>query len=216
MPAKGRTVVKGNGEPAGEEPRDRKCLNGLSAATPVKVPSEGEFGDQRHMRAPALDETVQALIRSAKHGLGGVLDAEVAIGCRWVRTGGQAKGKPIVAKLMKCGASLKFESGRDYLVDVSADSLRELGFSHWQLEAALYHELKHIRVLVDSDGKVTLSVAGHDAEVFGDEMAIYGPWMLEHEGVRERFKQAPLFGDVVATFEQQRKAAAAANDATAD
>lgn len=186
--------------------RERKCLNGLSAATRVQPPSDDQFGVNRYVRADAIQQTIEAMIRDAAHGLGAILEAEVSIGARWVRTGSKQNGKPTLAKIAKCGPSLKFESGRDFLLDVAADQVRELGLTHWQLEALVFHNLKHVGVTVDSDSDVALSIAPHDAELFADEIALYGAWMADHGAVRETFRQAPLFGDVVESWDRQRKA----------
>lgn len=99
----------------------------------------------------------------------------------WKAEGGENKGRAILGKCNKPGGYARYFALCDWVIWLAADHCRQLEFTDEQIEALLYHELKHC-VLVGKDAKP--GVRGHDYEVFADELNRYGFWNQGRENLK--------------------------------
>lgn len=162
----------------------------------VVVPDDDEFEDDEYasgiLLAPAIEAIGQDLIDRCDE-LRPLRNAEVAY--VWKRAGGKAKGKPRWATCQHPTGILAFFAGADFVVAVAADHARDLALTGDQIEALLYHELRHCGWDIDKQtGGVRWVVRGHDWEGFRGEVERYGAWEPETARLAEAFRQAGLFG----------------------
>jgi Putative phage metallopeptidase len=125
------------------------------------------------LAAPTLAAIGQALIEKRtcfEH----LRDAKIHY--LWKRKGGKSKGNLRYAYIQKPTGLLAYFSAMDYVVWAGADNCRAALFTWWQMEATMFHELKHSDVKETEEGETSLILRGHDWEGFVDEAAHYGPW----------------------------------------
>lgn len=103
--------------------------------------------------------------------LGHLTDYEIRV--LWKAEGGGSKGRVLFGKCTKPSGLSRYFALCDWVIWLAADNCRGARFDDGQVEALLYHELKHC-VLVGKDSKP--GVVGHEFEVFGDEIRRYGFW----------------------------------------
>jgi hypothetical protein len=167
-----------------EEP-DRK------AATPL----DGMFPDEGFLPAPEIESIARELI-DAYPELGHIAQADV--GFVWKRKGGRTRGRDVYGKCQPASGLLAHFSRCDFVVWIAADHVRESGFTRLQLEALVYHELKHIGFEIDDDeksptyGEMKLVGRGHDDEIFIDEVLRYGAWNHSRRRAGEAYQQVTL------------------------
>lgn len=106
------------------------------------------------------------------------------------KKGGNSKGKLKLGQCQKPSGLLSYFSHTDFVIWAAADNC--LGFTWYQMEALLYHELKHASVDYDDQGEKKLTINGHDWEGFADEVRLYGDWKPDIEQIRKAF-QPTLF-----------------------
>lgn len=165
----------------------------LAAPPRFRFPADGDFGDDEYVLAPAIEAVAQELIGRCEE-LRHLGNAEVVY--VWRRKGGKAKGKPRFGQCQKPTGLLAFFGRCDFVVAISADHCREAKLSTRQVEALVYHELKHAGWEIDEKTEeIRWTVVGHDWEGFRGEVERYGLWMPDVERMGEAFKQAGLFGE---------------------
>lgn len=91
----------------------------------------------------------------------------------WKAEGGEKGGRATLGKCVKPGGIAHYFALCDWVILLSADQCRDRKFDDTQVEALLYHELKHC-VLVGKESKP--GTQGHDFELFSDELRRYGFW----------------------------------------
>ncbi len=167
-----------------------------------KIPAASEFEDRDadFLRAKDL-EAMAVLLMDEYDDLAPLRGLK--IGFAWKRAGGGSNGTITLGKCVKASGLTRFYSDCDIVIWLAADHLRQMNehptptaeegprlpATWWQVEAVMYHELKHPRV-DEETGKSRLQ--GHDLEAFVDEIKEYGPWKESIEVMRAAFKQLPL------------------------
>lgn len=168
-------------------------VNGLAPTTPVKAPSESEFGRDFYMPAESLETIGAGLIRKAGTGLADVLEAEVDIAYLWRKKSAKRRGVEQGASLKRAGGMAGYFAKADFVLEVSAEYVREHQLTHFQLEALIYSSLSAIRVEMLEEGEIRLSLRPADFEGFYGEVARYGNWRADLARAAETLSQAPLF-----------------------
>lgn len=133
-------------------------------------PAEIAFMSGEWAESSALEELAEDLI--AKWPELRFLDG-YRIRVLWKENGGDSRGRLTLGKCSKPSGVARYFALCDWVIWLAADHCREMKFTDEQIEALLYHELKHC-VLVGKDQKP--GIRGHDWEVFGDELHRYGFW----------------------------------------
>lgn len=100
----------------------------------------------------------------------------------WKESGGDSRGLATLGKCSKPAGVARYFALCDWVIWLAADHCRKLAFTDEQIEALLYHELKHC-VLVGKDLKP--GVRGHDYEVFADEISRYGFWSAGRQALKQ-------------------------------
>jgi hypothetical protein len=155
-----------------------------------KVPSETSFYSQEFLPAPAIAEIGDALIAKWPE-LGGLED--LTIKYEWKKKGGTKGGKATLGKCSKVSGLTAYYSDADFVIWIAADNCRETKITVGQMEALVFHELKHIEVTEDEEtGELGYAVRPHDVEMFYDEVIRYGLWKHDLKGADEVFAQARL------------------------
>lgn len=77
-----------------------------------------------------------------------------------------------------------YYSHADYMIWVAADKVDENPYSRYQVEAMLFHELKHIDAGQGDEGIIT-NTHPHELEVFRDELEHYGFWRSDRLAVAQ-------------------------------
>lgn len=161
----------------------------MDSNQPYPVPAAERFtvgqGNMDFIDALDLDDLAREVIR--KHP---ILDwlRERELLFLWKRVGGKSHGRARVAHCVKPTGLLRRATGADFVIWLAADTLREAMYTVGQVEALLYHELRHC----DQDENGKLSIAGHDFEGFASELAEYGAWNPDLENIVDIARQLPL------------------------
>jgi hypothetical protein len=105
--------------------------------------SEDKIQEVEFLDAPVLASICQALIEKRtcfEH----LRDANLHY--LWKRKGGKSKGNLRYAQIQKPSGLLAYYSAMDYIVWAGADNCRSAMLTWWQMEAVMFHELKHTDV----------------------------------------------------------------------
>lgn len=132
------------------------------------IPVYIEFGDAEFMEDRRLEEIGLRLIDRYTEEFFHLRNMSVRY--FWRKEGGSAKGKLTMGKCEKPTGLLRDLSGADFHVWLAADNCE--GFTTRNVEALIYHELRHTSVTV----KGAPSTVGHDVETFESEVLHYGLW----------------------------------------
>lgn len=173
-----------------------RTVAGMNPATPVKAPSEAEFGDEFYLGgdgAGKIEEYAEALLRDGAAGFGDLLESGASIGYLWRKKSAKVRGREVGASLKRASGLVGYALEADYILEVSAAYVRENRLNHRQFEAMIYAELKHALIEILEDGETRFALRPHDFEGFSDEIARYGLWRLDLEAAARSFDQAPLF-----------------------
>lgn len=159
-------------------------------------PPDGEFtGGDDFLAAPVLETIGGSLIATCEEL--SILQA-ANITFRWKRRGGKSGGRAVWGRCTKAAGLVKHFSGSEFVIWVAADHARENRLTNRQLEALLFHELKHIELKVNEDptsphyGEETLGMRAEDAAVFYDELVRYGAWEPGLDRVFNAWRQLPI------------------------
>jgi Putative phage metallopeptidase len=108
---------------------------------------------------------------------------EAAIVYLWKRNGPE-KPRRLLGKCQRPGGLLAHFAQAHFVVWLAANNCT--GLTNWQIEALVFHELKH--AYVGSDGKA-VSVP-HDWEGFAEEIQRYGLWKRDIVPIAEAVGKA--------------------------
>jgi hypothetical protein len=99
----------------------------------------------------------------------------------WKKKGAKSDDMIRTGALAKTGGMVKFFSGANYVIGLSADA--NFGRTRYQVEAEMWHQLNHIKILRKTVGKgddkrvvPVLKKRAHDLEMFFGEVERYGLW----------------------------------------
>lgn len=114
----------------------------------------------------------------------------------WKREGGRSGGKPVLGKCIKLSGTAKYYAGGpEFLIWLSADWMLALTLTRFQVEAIIFHELKHATTKINDLGEKVPSILPHDWEGFYDEIRYYGPYLEDIKYIGKAF-QRNLFSSV--------------------
>lgn len=142
------------------------------------IPGKAAFLGQEWVESAELRELAEDLVGRWPE-LGHLRDYDIRV--LWKAEGGGSKGRVLYGKCTKPSGMTRYFALCDWVIWLAADNCREARFDDRQVEALVYHELKHC-VLVGKESKP--GVVGHDYEVFGDELRRYGFWNDGRESLR--------------------------------
>jgi hypothetical protein len=168
-------------------------IDDVSPATYFPMPYDGQFvsGESNEPTEFLMSEELSRLGNALIEQRGCFSDL---VHCRvlflFKKKGGNNKGKMKLGQCQKPTGLLSYFSNTDFVIWVAADNC--IGFTYWQIEALLFHELKHASVDYDEKGEKKLAVEGHDLEAFVDEVRLYGAWKADIEQMKKAF-QPTLF-----------------------
>jgi hypothetical protein len=154
------------------------------------VPVERDFYSDQFIEAPTLQRIGQTLIAKWPE----LADLhQVRIRYLWRKKGAVSAGKNVLGKSTKQSGLAAYFGDCDFTVIIAADFARQYQLTTHQMEACIYHELRHIQVSEDEEtGDVILSPRAHDAELFYDEITRYGFWADSLKGTRDVITQLGL------------------------
>ena len=160
---------------------------------PRFIPPDEHFDEETgFLESRELEEIGAALVAHYPE-FGFLVNADARIAFVWKRKGGKSSGHDVYGKCQKPSGLLKHYSACDYIVWIAADHVRESGWTNRQLEALIYHELKHAGYEIDEKtGEMKLTTIAHDAELFHDELKRYGAWNRQRERTGEVYAQIGL------------------------
>lgn len=114
--------------------------------------------------------------------------ASARVAFLWKRKGGNRGGRLRFGQCQKPSGLLAYFSQFDFVVWLAADHCNATVFTRLQVEALVFHELKHAGFKESEDGERTWTVEGHDWEGFAEEIRLYGDWMPNISNIREAFQ----------------------------
>ncbi len=157
--------------------------------TDYTVPTEASFGKADLVEAPGLKAIAERLIaedESLEHLVG------IDIGFFWRRRGGTQGGNKRYSHIKRPGLYENFYSGGSvvYLIDLSADHIREAQFTEQQIEACIYREL--CKTAVDPDDNDAYRINGPDFSGFVRELDKFGAWSADLREVAAHARLLPL------------------------
>lgn len=174
-------------------------VSGIVSSDPAHrpfVPPDGSFpDDDDFLPAPEITTIGDALIVRCRE-LAFLHDADITY--LWKRKGGKSKGKPIFGMCVKPGGLTAHFARCHFVIWIAADHLRESGFTNFQLEALVYHELLHTDSEIDDNeksptyGEAKFILRGHDNELFVDELTRYGAWHHAHKAAADAWNQLAI------------------------
>lgn len=139
------------------------------------VPTDDYFRSD-YLDAPEIKKVGVALMENRLRALD---DGELLVDFVWRRHGSISSGNAVLGKTRKLsGVARYYALGTHFLIEIAADFTQ--GFTRYQMEALVYHELLHITREEKEDkagmSEVVYGLRGHDAELFYDELETYGLW----------------------------------------
>jgi hypothetical protein len=167
----------------------RKEADELESGARFKIPFGTGFYSQEFLPAPSIAKIGAKLIDKWPE-----LDAleDLTIKYEWKKGGTQGE-KATLGKCTKVSGLAQYYSDADFVIWIAADNCRDMEITDAQVEALVYHELKHISVEEDEQtGEPILAVRPHDVEMFYDEIIRYGLWKDDLKGADEVFAQGRL------------------------
>lgn len=174
---------------------ERELITGGNPDDRPRIPFKSDFAGEDFLFNRDAEKLGEALIHKLpEFAIFGDLELKVAY--LWKREGGKKQGRATLGTCTKAPGLVRlFSEQVDYVVAIAADNC--FGMSMWQLEALVYHELKHIQIdtEMDDDGTIHFkkNMVGHDAEMFFAEVKRYGAWKRDLETLAAAYAQAPLF-----------------------
>jgi len=138
--------------------------------------SQGEF-----VEAQGCEKIGEALIQTLDC-FATLRDAKIVY--LWKR---KAANKPKL-KMGRCNRPsglLRHFSQADFVIWFAANNCRDVAMTRWQMEALIFHELKHARM--EDGAAVTVP---HDWEGFAEEIERYGFWKRDIKPIAEAVSNA--------------------------
>jgi hypothetical protein len=174
----------------------RILITGGNPEERYPVPSVDQFKEKDDenllldfIPAPDLQEIATALIR--ERDCFAELEG-VEIHYRWKREGGKSQGRATFGKCIKTSGLVKHYSEASFIIWAAADWCLGCQFTRWQMEALIFHELKHAGIKVNDEGQEIPRIVGHDWEGFAQEIHLYGAWFEPLQSIERAFKGLPL------------------------
>lgn len=167
---------------------------------PLPTEIYGEYmvsPELRRVGEALLDHYTDTTFQHIHENLGGM----PSFAWLWRAKGGKSGGNDVLAKITAPSGLARFYAGVDFVIWVGLDNLRALEPQRWQVEALLYHELLHIGAIENVDKRTgeiyfeSLTLKGHDAELFIEEVTRYGMWRNNLVRVGDAFQQRSLFDE---------------------
>lgn len=160
--------------------RKRRLILGGDPYEKFGVPDEKAFDlEGEFIVAQGCDKIAEALIQDRKCF---VSLREARIIYLWKRKGPE-KPKMVLGKCMRPSGLLGFFSESDFIIWFAANNCR--GITRWQMEALIFHELKHARM---EDGEAV--TVPHDWEGFAEEIERYGFWKRDIQPIAAAIQEA--------------------------
>lgn len=137
---------------------------------------------------PVLDRLGAEVINRYMDHFGFILNFNFGVSFLWKRKGGNSKRRLVLGKCTKPGPMLRHfmrvaEDESGFVIWIAADHARGR-LTHKQMEALMFHELKHI----GTDEKNNPILRGHDFEGFASEIAIFGAWSSDITVIAQAFQ----------------------------
>lgn len=189
----GTTIVTVSYVPANVESDvvTRTTLTGKIVNEGAHVPFQTSFGERDYLAGDVygfdnLDEIGYQVVdkRPRLMHLRELIDAGNRVDFLWGKKAPVRAEKVVLGECKRVTGRESFYTGFEWVVIVYADACMFL--TNEQLEALVYHELRHITY--DTD-KEQYKPIGHDAELFFDEMEHYGLWRQSLVQARDAFVQ---------------------------
>ena len=160
------------------------------------VPPDEHFGDEEYLESRELEHIGQALIeRYPEFAFLRGAASEGRLAFVWKRKGGKSGGKAVWGKCQRPSGLLRFFSQVEFVIWIAADYGSAFGWTNLELEALLYHELKHCGWEENEEtGEIKLIVVAHDDHLFWDELKRYGAWKQELRQTGRVYAQVALPG----------------------
>jgi hypothetical protein len=172
----------------------KKCVSSADPNESFSIPADVQFDGLEYRDAPEISKIAEALIADAPE-LGDIAAYPPMIRYMWRRKAKKSKGATFFGNTAKVSGLAKHFGQTEWVMEIAVDVLREMKATNFQVEALIFHELKHIRVTVDEDGNPSYDYVREEYAAFADEIRRYGSWHTEIEIVGNAFAQAPLFED---------------------
>lgn len=177
--------------------KTKVCVTGADPDEPFDIPLfAGDFAD-----APELEPIGAALIATCEEFAllkWALEEGRHRICYVWKKKAGKNADRAKAGTLAKASGLIKHLSESAYVVTIARDA--NYGATNWQMEALVYHELRHIRIEKAVVGKgedavivPQFKVRAHDLEMFDSELSRYGLWRQDLKRAKALFEQAPLF-----------------------
>lgn len=160
--------------------KKKSLILGGDPEAKFKVPAKEAFLDGEFLEADELGQIGQALIES-RPVFASLADAKVIY--LWKRKATE-KPRRLLGKCQRPSGLLRHFSNADFVVWLAANNCQ--GFTAWQVEALVFHELKHARM--DEDAVPVL--VPHDWEGFVEEIERYGLWKGDIRPIAEAGEKA--------------------------
>ena len=176
-------------------PQRQLVPNGLPGQPddPYPVPNPDGF-DGDFQPAPDLERIAKALISANEVTFRPLQSLTVVY--LWKAKGGQKSGKGTLGKCQKPSGLLRYFSEADFVIWLAADHWTGYGATRWQIEACVFHEMKHVGIETDEKtGTETPALVPHDFEAFADEVTHYGTYLYDLKKAQKAFEQLPLWDD---------------------
>lgn len=153
--------------------REQRWVNpGPDAMVPPAAALEGGFTEDA-----ALEQMLAHLV-GALPEMNWLADYDVRV--LWKAKGGEKLGRCVLATDL-----VKHYSGAHWVIWIAADHTLTNELTRLQVQALLYHELKHcaLKGLLQRPG-----IQKHDSEVFVGEVVRFGAWRPELEQLEQAFR----------------------------
>lgn len=167
---------------------ERRLILGGDPDERFGVPTPADFDRQNVSWLPAqgCQKIAEALIQKLP-----CFDSlkDTAITYLWKKKGSTSPAL-LLGKCQRTSGLLKYFCTSEFVVWFSANNCAYLQFTTWQMEALIYHELRHARM----EGNHAVIVP-HDWEGFAGEIERYGIWKRDIESIviaSARAAQMPL------------------------
>jgi hypothetical protein len=154
---------------------------------------ESDFRD-----APELAEIGAMLIDRHAELFDHINQYGIIVKYLWKQKGGAKAGNPTLGKCAKLSGATRYFAESDFLIWLAADHHTTFSATNRQVEAVIFHELKHVGAEIDEDtGELKgFTTVGHELEIFKDEIDVYGLWRLEMQPIaRAMAVQLSLMGE---------------------
>lgn len=167
----------------GVKMRQKKFILGGNPEETFRVPNDPDFEvSGEFVEAAGCQKIGEALIASYP-SLRHLAGARIIY--LWKRKGAD-KPRRKLGMCQRPGGLLGYFSQSEFIVTFFANNCR--GFTNWQMEALVFHELKH----ADFDEGAPV-VAPHDFEGFGEEIERYGFWKSDIKFIADAVQKSLQF-----------------------